>query len=43
MGHSSRYVDTGKEDKDKSLDGCGEDGYCHEWEGENEGDDRGDD
>ena len=43
MGHSSRYVDTGQEDKDKGLDSGGKDGNCHERKGKEEGDDRGDD
>ncbi len=43
MGHSSRDVDAGQEDKDKGLDGGGEDGDRHEREGKEERDDRGDD
>jgi hypothetical protein len=43
VGHSSPDVDAGEQDKDESLDGCGEDGYCHERQGEKEGDDRSDD
>ena len=42
MDHSSRYVYAGQEDKDKGLDGCGEDGDRHEREGEEERNDRSD-
>ena len=39
MGHSPPNIYAGQEDKDKGLNNCSEDGYCHEWEGKKEGND----
>ena len=39
MGHSPPNIYAGQEDKDKGLYSCRKDGYCHEWEGEEEGND----
>jgi len=39
MGHSPPNVYAGQEDKDKGLNSCSKDGYCHERERDKEGDD----
>ena len=38
MGHSPPNIYAGQEDKDKGLNSCRKDGYCHEWKGEEERD-----
>ena len=39
MGHSPSYIYTGQQDKNKGLNNCSKDGYCHEREWEEEGND----